>query len=290
MPEGPEVKYIASNICDDVCKTKLKDVKINKGRYVTHGPPANYHKFVSALPLKLEKVDTKGKVLFFYFDGGWCMISRLGLSGWWWTKYRPTWRKESRDIEFTFTNNQVLTYSDQLHYGTLTFIHEDDTESKPNNKDNTKLLSVIEKEVDKIGLDIMSSSTTYVKFKERLETIRNRAIFKHPIEELITDQKILISGVGNYLKAEVLYDAKIAPHRHSTSLDDSEWKRLFHSIKKVSARMYDALTSSHGTKDTDKYMNAMKVYRKKEDPLGNKIANFKNSSGRTTYWVPAIQK
>ena len=40
----------------------------------------------------------------------------------------------------------------------------------------------------------------------------------------------------------------------------------------------------------EKYMNAMKVYQKEIDPLGNKIHRRITKYGRSTFYVPSIQK
>ena len=42
--------------------------------------------------------------------------------------------------------------------------------------------------------------------------------------------------------------------------------------------------------DSNKYMNSMKIYTRKIDPLGNKIKTHTTKTGRTTYYVPNIQK
>lgn len=39
------------------------------------------------------------------------------------------------------------------------------------------------------------------------------------------------------------------------------------------------------SEDSGKYMDSMKIYSRKIDPLGNKI-----KSGRTTYYISQIQK
>jgi formamidopyrimidine-DNA glycosylase len=83
------------------------------------------------------------------------------------------------------------------------------------------------------------------------------------------------------LKAEILYDAKINPLRKLKSLDVDEWFKIYKSIKKIIKKMLKAINSNN----PDKYMNSMKI-----DLLGNKIKTHKTKTGRTTYYVPQIQK
>ena len=64
MPESPEVLHLIEII---QCKIKNKDlvsIKIQKGRYVTHGPPNNFKEFVKHLPIKCLNIQKKGKVIF----------------------------------------------------------------------------------------------------------------------------------------------------------------------------------------------------------------------------------
>ena len=88
------------------------------------------------------------------------------------------------------------------------------------------------------------------------------------------------------MKAEILYDAKINPLRKVKSIYDDEWKQIFNSTKKIIKKMLKALKSN----DPDKYMDSMKIYSRKIDPLGNKIKTHKTKTGRTTYYVHQIQK
>jgi formamidopyrimidine-DNA glycosylase len=52
------------------------------------------------------------------------------------------------------------------------------------------------------------------------------------IYSLLTDQKI-ISGIGNYIACEALYDADISPHIPANKLNKNEVNNLFNSINKI---------------------------------------------------------
>jgi hypothetical protein len=52
--------------------------------------------------------------------------------------------------------------------------------------------------------------------------------------------------------------------------------------------MYKALHRENHHKGS--YMKAMEVYQRDKDPHGNEVKKYKTSKGRTTHWVPAIQK
>ena len=54
-----------------------------------------------------------------------------------------------------------------------------------------------------------------------------------PIKAVLLDQNLLISGIGNYLADEVLYQARIHPESHACALDDGEVHTLHAAIKSV---------------------------------------------------------
>ena len=270
MPEGPEAAFIAKTLSSQFKNKELHSVNILGGRYKNHGPPANFNEFKKALPLKLESVSKKGKVLFLTFSGGWTIVSRLGLTGWWYSQGNaPTWRKPTVNVSFAFAGKQhsTLFYSDQLSYGTLTFT-----------KDPSK-------DLDELAPDIMDSNTTLALFSKRVAEIVTKYP-SMPLEELLVDQKRVVSGIGNYLKSEIMYSAKISPTRHIHDVSDIEWKHIFKESKRISAAMTKAL----GSKKENAYEDQMAVYGKKQDMRGNEVVTYKNKAGRTVYWVPSIQK
>lgn len=275
MPEGPEAKYLATKMHNELHGKTLHSVSIINGRYKKHGPPENYNKFVATLPLKLERVYSKGKVIIFEYEKGWNIVSKLGLMGWWYTKDKPTWREPHPNVIFHFgtTGTNDLTYSDTLSYGTLSFIN-----------DPIKL----QKELDQLGLDILADDTTLTKFIHAFESLSTVQKNK-PIEEIISDQQFAISGIGNYLKAEVLYASKISPKRKTGDISKTEYEHIYKATRKIATAFLKALWHDL-KKNKETYLSHFKVYRQEQDPLGNKVETYKNSKGRTTYWVSAIQK
>ena len=268
MPESPEVRFLADYI-NKFCKNKkLENIKILKGRYKNHGPPKNFNKLKRILPLKLLGVDVKGKVLFFHFEENWHIISKLGLTGWWYVNEdAPEWRNSRQNIQMSF-GNDTLYYTDNLSYGTITITND---------------LDLVKKEFDKIAPDI-----TTLKFRdisERIDYLRENKNWKNKkIEDVIVDQKVLISGIGNYLKAEILYLSNISPFRKIVDISDEEWILLIKKAKQFIKKQEKTLSNP------DKYMESWNVYQQKTDKLGNYVRTHQTKNGRTTHWVPDVQK
>ena len=58
--------------------------------------------------------------------------------------------------------------------------------------------------------------------------------------------------------------------------------------------MNQAVLQSHPYQSFDdkpgEYSQKMVVYGQKQDPEGNEVIKEKTSDGRTTHWVPSVQK
>jgi endonuclease-8 len=265
MPESPEVTYL-SNYISRYCQGKvLTSVDIKKGRYAKHGAPMGFDAFVTDLPLKLVDVTKKAKITVLHFEKGWYIVSKLGMMGWWYVNYdRPEWMRGGPNIEFKFPDI-YLQYHDTLSYGTLTF---------------TRDLGYIEKEFNRLAPEV--EKVTVAEVMERIA--KKKAVSKKLIEDVLLDQTAIVSGVGNYLKSEILYEARISPKRRVDSFTTEDWKIFLAAARKVIKRKVKTVC------DLDKYSATMYVYSKSVDPLGNKIETHKTKDNRTTYWVPSLQK
>jgi formamidopyrimidine-DNA glycosylase len=78
-----------------------------------------------------------------------------------------------------------------------------------------------------IGPDIMEHDTTLEIFKEQLLKTRN---LHKEIGIVLMNQKV-ISGIGNYLRADILYMSKICPFRKVNKLSDIEIEVIFKNSK-----------------------------------------------------------
>jgi formamidopyrimidine-DNA glycosylase len=274
MPEGPEASFLAHYINKHFQHETLTNINIVKGRYINHGPPPNFSSFVRALPLKCTNIDKKGKVIFFHFEKGWCLISKLGMSGWWYTPgNEPDWKPVSPNVNLKFGRNKDLLFSDTRNYGTMTITQDP---------------AIIQEEYDKLAPDILQKSTNVNGFHSRLTVLQNKPSFQTKLmEDVVMEQKLLLSGLGNYLKAEVLYAAQISPLRKVGDVTLEEWTKFFKCAKTISRKMYDILLSAESG---NKYLGAMKVYHHSFDPYGNPVHTHSSKTGRTTWWVPAVQK
>lgn len=298
MPEINEVRKYADFLSFHLKNHKISEINILNGRYKKHGPFQLYNELIKDLPISVLDVKTKGKFLYIKLDDNYYILSTLGLSGGWTFYNNKTkkydhpiileyLRKKDMDaymetslkhlnVEFKTTGGSIFFY-DTLSFGTLKVIKN---EEELNKKLNT------------IGPDIMDDTTTFDLFKEK--------IMKKPNLEIgivLMNQKLL-SGIGNYLRADILWLSKISPFRKVNKLTENELKLIYYNAKVLTWGDYDrklALKLKIITKK-DKlpsdYKRDFFVYYEETDIYGNVVTKeelYEGSQKRFIYWVKNYQ-
>jgi len=246
---------------------KILNIDIVSGRYLKN-KIKNYDEFKQLFPIKVVGIGVHGKFIYWILENGFSIWSTLGLSGAW----QNMETKHTR-IKVTLDDG-VAYYNDARNFGTLKLI-----------KDKNLLL---EKLVS-LGPDMLAEDISDKEFMQRIDLVKHKTIC-----EAIMDQSI-IAGVGNYVKAESLYLAKISPWRVISSLTPTEVSILNKAIKIVLRKSFSsggATISSYedfyGKKG--EYTGQFCVYNCKVDPQGNNVKKEKTKDNRTTHWVPTVQK
>jgi formamidopyrimidine-DNA glycosylase len=81
MPEVVEVLKTVDFLKKIMKNEFITDIKILKGRYITHGPFDLYSVLKKNLPLKVIDIKNKGKFIYFILEKGFYLFSTLGLKG-----------------------------------------------------------------------------------------------------------------------------------------------------------------------------------------------------------------
>ena len=122
--------------------------------------------------------------------------------------------------------------------------------------------------------------------------LRTKMKARHvPIKALILDQTVL-SGVGNWVADEVLYQAKLHPEQYCDDFSDAQIKALYNAIRHVCQFAVDKLgDSDQFPKDWMFHYRWSKGVKGAagELPSGEKLA-FLTVGGRTSCYAPALQK
>jgi formamidopyrimidine-DNA glycosylase len=99
-------------------------------------------------------------------------------------------------------------------------------------------------------------------------------------------------GVGNYIKSEALYAAKIHPEKKWVDLSPKKVKQLLLSTQDIMQRSFTS-----GGAELKDFKNPfhvsefeLKVYGKKEDEYGNEVISSTTSDQRKSWYCPKVQK
>jgi len=283
MPEGPEVLVIQEGLARLISGKVITGFTFNsKSRYHNKAPDGfvGFSSSLTASQVSVTGIHAKGKFIWWEFSNGWHMWQTLGLSGGWFHH-----KKANSGLELTFQSDgteKTLYYDDQRRFGTLKFVQPQEAKYETTGKLNTLGPDVLSDQATKFTLDI---------FKARLA---KSALATKQVGSVIADQKV-ISGVGNYLRAEALYRAKICPFRLINTLSPSDLATLYHAILWVAHESYKAGGASirhysdiDNVKGTYEYQ--MQVYGRKKTPDGQDVkANKLTGDTQTIYYCPDIQ-
>ena len=267
IPESPEVRKITQSLAADISGQVLISAKILSGRYVKK-LPSDWQELEVRLPIKVIGAGVHGKFCYWLCSNETFIYSTLGMTGSWSTSEG----KHAR-LVFEFQSGIKVYFNDQRNFGTIKIVV---------GKQNliNKLKS--------FGPDLLAEDVSDQVF---IENIRTKP--KWGITKALMDQTV-VAGVGNYIKSESLWLAKIDPHRKVASIGDGELAVLNRSIKSIMRESYKTggitLRAYPGYVPEDGTSRRFLVYSQKFDPDGLKIVKDQTDDKRSTFWVPEVQK
>jgi len=260
MPEGPECHNAAAKLEHLLAGKRLLRVTVHGGRYAKHGNPQGFDMLNQACrdgDIRLEYAGAMGKLIVLFLSNDICILSTLGLSGTWTQS-----RVKHCDLSMTFDGVKTVWFKDQLHYGTFKVVPR---------------LEAIKK-IRSLGPDVTVSDP-----RATLEWWVSlcKKYSKWNICKLLMDQA-KVSGIGNYLKAEILYEAGVRPTSTVGEIPYEGLEAIHRQMLIVPAWHFQAKLGT-------KHRRFLKVYNRKKDPLGNKVTKGKTGDGRTSHWVESLQ-
>jgi formamidopyrimidine-DNA glycosylase len=306
MPEICEVCIMSQFLSHTVLNKNIINIEILGGRYLKKDFDG-FNEFKQCLPLKITKIDSKGKLMWFELldnnNNVFYLINTFGLSGIWnfaKLNHSNILLKISSDSN---NDNLSLYYIDPCSFGTFKFI---------------KNINEFNKKIDSIGFDLLKNNFSDNFYCNNIEHFinKNKTNGNKKIINVLFDQTKngIGSGLGNYLITEILYKSKLSPYRQMNSLSIDEIIYLAYNIKYTLKLCYlknntsylininDFLILHSEMVDIDvlpefhREINIKKgdffkfnIYKKEVDPNNYIIKTEEIIKGRTTYWVPQIQ-
>jgi len=210
VPEGPEVRREADRIADVIIGRVLERAEFGHKRLKRYGQVFTGQRVV--------KVETRGKALLTHFDNELTMYSHNQLYGRWEVCQAGKSPVTSRSLRVGFHTKQhsVLLYS------------ASDIEILPT------LALDAHPFLRKLGPDVLSKTLTWRDIAARLQ---NPQFNRRSLASLYLDQKFL-AGIGNYMRSEILHDARMAPSKRPRELTRGELGALARSTLLISHRAY----------------------------------------------------
>jgi len=210
VPEGPEIRRAADRLAAALGGEKLRRVRLL--------PPA-LRRFERALTGdRVVAVDTRGKAMLTRFAGGLTLYSHNQLYGRWWivpAGREPQTRRALRVALETGTQRALLYSASDI-----ALLADDELARHP-------FLSAL-------GPDVLDARTDATRIRERLA---DPAFRRRRLASLYLDQHFL-AGIGNYLRAEILFFARVHPLDRPCDLDAAARARLARQTVTVTRRAY----------------------------------------------------
>ena len=265
MPESAEVKLTTDYLNSQLENKVVTDWVFIGGKYEGNEPPG-FREFHDALPLLVEQVSCKGKLIHFVLFNEFSrfyILHSLRMTGRWQKnedEYCKWYIEIDYDHKIWFRNPRCLatvqfTTSERIYTGIL----------------------------NKLGPDILTDKFTLQAWHKLVKKHKNKNV-----TSFLMNQNI-ISGCGNYIKAEVLYYAGISPLRKVGSLTECESEKLFEGLRLIPRISYNHKGLS--LRDYADQNGKKGYYELKLRIYGQKHATkTKTADGRTTYWDPDKQK
>lgn len=263
MPESPEINFYYNTYFKKLSNKSFTELSILSGKY-KRKEPANYLSFSKQLPLNIVKTGVKGKNIWILFDNDTALYFTHGMTGYW------TNVDEKHNHIKLVINNNTLYFNDMRGFGTMSIM----TKLELDNKLNT------------LGVDVMTLSNNKNDKQIVMNAIFTKKNSNKIIGKILMEQNIL-SGIGNYLRAEILWDAIISPYRLLKDFSEDDKDRLFTSIINVVQYHYNnILKYKHAHYPSRK--DTFKVYMQKKDINDMEVTHDKLDS-RTIHWVKGRQ-
>jgi formamidopyrimidine-DNA glycosylase len=247
------------------------------------------------LPQKVIKVGTKGKFAYIQLANGESIGIGFGMSGN--IRIEPT--AEYLKIYNKNRGGKAETATSYLKHAMLRIKYEKEDGSSDHfyYHDVRRFgfwhhLSAqeLKKKIDSFGPDVLQEQDVPAELIVQRFRRRNHC----NICDALINKSDILSGIGNYIKAEILWDCYVYPLAQVKDLDDATLYALYKSACRVAYEGYMSggaslytFTGLNG--DRSAYKQELKVYNRRIDPDGLAVTTMETPDKRTTHWVPTRQ-
>lgn len=210
MPEGPEIRRAADQLAAVLVGERLEAVFFGLARLA--------HCDARLVGCTVCAIETRGKALLTRFNNGLTLYSHNQLYGRWFVCRRGEYPDTNRSLRVALhtASHSALLYS----ASDIDVLDEDALATHPF--------------LVRAGPDLLADSLSGRVVAERLRSPRFR---RRALQALYLDQGF-IAGVGNYLRSEILFHARVAPDARPQALGRAAIARLGRSTVTIGRRAY----------------------------------------------------
>jgi len=210
VPEGPEIRRAADRIAEVLAGQRIEQAWFGLKRL------RRYEEELSGV--RVERVDTRGKALLIRFDNDLSLYAHNQLYG--------VWRISARG-QLPRTNRSLRVALHTARHSALLYSASDIAVLTPADEAAHPFLC-------RLGPDVLDPSIGWRDLARRLtdQRFRNRAL-----AILYLDQRF-IAGIGNYLRSEILFAARLPVSVKPSQLAVRQRNQLARATLEIAQRSY----------------------------------------------------
>lgn len=198
MPEGPEIKRAADRIAKAIVDQPLESIFFAFEQLKPFESTLAQEQVTSVMP--------RGKALLTRFSNGLNIYSHNQLYGVWYVRKAQSFPNTRRQLRLAIhtPKKSALLYS----ASDIRVLNDDEVAAHPF--------------LQKLGPDILDSDTTPEQVCDRL---LSKPFYRRSFSTLLLDQHCL-SGLGNYLRSEILFLAGVHPNMRPIDCSEAQLQKL----------------------------------------------------------------
>ncbi|MBN2829001.1 MAG: bifunctional DNA-formamidopyrimidine glycosylase/DNA-(apurinic or apyrimidinic site) lyase [Candidatus Cloacimonetes bacterium] len=264
MPELPEVETIVRGLRENTVGNRIESLTELRNNTII------YHTNQCAEGLVFSSLSRRGKYILINLSDILTMVIHLRMTGKLVYTETEQLTPHTRAV-IKFADRTMLQFEDIRTFGSIQIFEANDTDPA----------------IKRLGPEPLTED-----FNEKyLYKVLEKA--KAPIKSILLNQEI-IAGLGNIYVCEILYRTKIHPTLAGKELTRADIIRVITATKEVLAEaiLHNGTSISDFRNIDDKpgeFQNFLRVYQKKECPLGHPTERIK-IAGRSTYFCPVCQR
>jgi len=286
MPEAPEVEITVRKLKQQILNLKLIDIDFYCAKFnAVHNDYSTLLK--PFLPATVNDVFRKGKYIFIKLilsDGiqEIYLHSHLMMTGRWTWQYNPDNHPRLR-LKFGIKNGIINIINKNVYF----------EDSRTIGKFDIMTLSQVNDMLNKLGPDILNQPLDYDQWWNTLIGGQRNRVNRNICAALM-DQETF-AGIGNYLKAEILFAARINPNKKVAELNQQQRIDLhyhMYDIPKRSLQSNGLTIRDFWDPDGIKGIFNRLVYDQSTVTINDQIYNViqgKFADGRNTYYCADFQ-